>query len=163
MILATFFMGATFPVGVGLYSNRMRVLGRSIGSIYSVNTVGAIFGSLAAGFLLVPVIGTERTILTGVFLNSALAVLLLAESRGSMARARWAAIGLLIVSTVSIRGERCSGIQVHWIEAFLSTRASSKAVRDSGCRNTTPTRMSFISRRERTRIYRCGEAPTTSV
>ena len=105
MILATFFMGATFPVGVGLYSNRMRVLGRSIGSIYSVNTVGAIFGSLAAGFLLVPVIGTERTILTGVFLNSALAVLLLAESRGSMARARWAAIGLLIVSTVSMRGE----------------------------------------------------------
>ncbi len=105
MILATFFMGATFPIGVGLYSNRMQALGRSIGGIYSVNTVGAILGSLSAGFLLVPVIGTERTILTGLFLNSALALLLLARERGPTVVARWAAIGLLVVSTLSMRGE----------------------------------------------------------
>ena len=105
MIVATFFMGATFPIGVGLYSNRMRLLGRNIGGIYSVNTVGAIFGSLVAGFLLVPLIGTERTILTGLFLNSALALLLLTEERGAMVLARWAAIGLLIVSTFSMTGE----------------------------------------------------------
>ncbi len=105
MILATFFMGATFPIGAGLYSKRIRVLGRSIGSIYSVNTVGAIFGSLAAGFLLVPVIGTERTILTGLFLNSALALLLLAQERGPIALSRWVAIGLLVVSTISMKGE----------------------------------------------------------
>ena len=104
MILATFFMGATFPIGVQLYSNRMQFLGRRIGGIYSINTTGAIFGSLAAGFFLVPVIGTERTILTGLFLSSAVALMLLTEEKGKLALARWAALGLLIVSTVSMGG-----------------------------------------------------------
>ena len=104
MILATFFMGATFPIGGQLYSNRMQFLGRRIGGIYSINTTGAIFGSLAAGFFLVPVIGTERTILTGLFLSSAVALMLLTEEKGKLALARWAALGLLIVSTVSMGG-----------------------------------------------------------
>ena len=105
MILATFFMGATFPIGAQLYSKRMRVMGRRIGSVYSVNTVGAIFGSLAAGFLLVPSIGTERTILVGLFLNSAMALLLLSDARGKWVPARWAAVALLLISTLSMRGE----------------------------------------------------------
>ncbi len=105
MILATFFMGATFPIGAQLYSNRLQVLGQRIGSIYSINTVGAIFGSVAAGFVLVPVIGTERTILMGMFLNSAMALLLLSDAHPRVALTRWAAVGMLIVSTVSMRGE----------------------------------------------------------
>ena len=104
MILATFFMGATFPIGAQLYSNRLQVLGQRIGSIYSMNTVGAIFGSVAAGFVLVPVIGTERTILTGMFLNSALALLLLSDARPRAALRQWAAVGMLIVSTISMGG-----------------------------------------------------------
>ena len=104
MILATFFMGATFPIAGQLYSSRLVLLGRRIGSAYSVNTVGAIFGSLIAGFFLVPTIGTERTILTGLFLNSALALVLLAEEKGVYAAARWAGVGMLLVSTISMTG-----------------------------------------------------------
>jgi spermidine synthase len=77
MILATVCMGATFPLASQLYSNKVSVLGRNIGNIYSVNTIGAIVGSLLAGFVLIPVIGTERTILIGLFFNSAMALLLL--------------------------------------------------------------------------------------
>src|SRR5436190_10167765 len=77
MILATLCMGATFPLASQLYSNKVSVLGRNIGNIYSVNTLGAIAGSLLAGFVLIPVIGTERTILAGIFFNSAIALLLL--------------------------------------------------------------------------------------
>jgi spermidine synthase len=77
MILATLCMGATFPLASQLYSSKVSVLGRNVGNIYSVNTVGAIAGSLLAGFVLIPVIGTERTILVGVFFNSAMALLLL--------------------------------------------------------------------------------------
>src|SRR5438046_3752163 len=79
MILATLCMGATFPIASQLYSSRFKILGRSIGNIYSVNTVGAIVGSLVAGFVLMPLIGTERTILVGLFFNSAMALLLLTE------------------------------------------------------------------------------------
>ena len=73
MILSTFFMGAVFPIAVQLYSNRMRLLGRRVGGSYSFNTVGAVLGSLSAGFFLVPRFGTERTILIGLIASSALA------------------------------------------------------------------------------------------
>ena len=56
-------------------------------------------GSLVAGFVLVPLIGTERTILAGLFFNSAMALLLLTEAK--TARILQAvAVGLLLVATV---------------------------------------------------------------
>lgn len=104
MVLATFFMGATFPIAAQLYSSRIEVMGRRIGSIYSVNTVGAILGSLTAGFVLLPLIGTERTVLAGLFLNSALALLLLSEGRGRVMAGRWVSAGLLGVATLAMVG-----------------------------------------------------------
>src|SRR5688572_8122516 len=107
MIFSTICMGAALPVASQIYSNKLKVLGRSIGNIYSVNTLGAIAGSLAAGFVLVPLLGTERTILAGLFVNSAMAALILsapgAERRPNLAK--WAALALLVVATLSMRGE----------------------------------------------------------
>lgn len=103
MILATLCMGASFPIASQLYSSKFTILGRSIGNIYSVNTVGAIIGSLIAGFVLMPIIGTERTILVGLFFNSAIALLLLTEAR-TKKFAQGIAIVLLLVATVSMRG-----------------------------------------------------------
>ena len=103
MIFATLCMGATFPVASQLYSSKFTVLGRSIGNIYSVNTVGAIIGSLVAGFVLMPLIGTERTILVGLFFNAAMALLLLTEVKAPRL-AQIFAIALLVVATISMRG-----------------------------------------------------------
>src|SRR5438552_3371853 len=103
MVFATLCMGATFPVASQLYSSKVTILGRSIGNIYSFNTMGAIAGSLFAGFLLIPIIGTERTILAGLFFNAAMALLLLAEAKTSRI-AQSVAVGLLIVATLSMRG-----------------------------------------------------------
>src|SRR5688572_24263233 len=107
MIFSTVCMGAAMPVASQIYSNKLKVLGRSIGNVYSVNTLGAIAGSLAAGFVLVPLLGTERTILAGLFVNSAMAALILsapaAERRPNLAK--WAALALLVVATLSMRGE----------------------------------------------------------
>src|SRR3989454_1280637 len=80
MIFATLCMGATFPVASQLYSSKFTILGRSIGNIYSLNTLGAIAGSLFAGFVLMPIVGTERTILAGLFFNTAMALLLLTSA-----------------------------------------------------------------------------------
>jgi spermidine synthase len=103
MILATLCMGASFPIASQLYSSKFTILGRSIGNIYSVNTVGAIIGSLVAGFVLMPAIGTERTILAGLFFNSAVALLLLTEAKTSRI-GQGVAVALLLVATVSMRG-----------------------------------------------------------
>jgi spermidine synthase len=103
MILTTLCMGATFPIASQLYSNKFTVLGRSIGNIYSVNTVGAILGSLIAGFVLMPLIGTERTILAGLFFNSAMALLLLTEAKTARV-AQVFAVAILLIATLSMRG-----------------------------------------------------------
>jgi len=105
MIFATLCMGATFPVASQMYSSKFVILGRSIGNIYSVNTLGAIVGSLLAGFVLMPIIGTERTILAGLFFNSAMALVLLTESKSSGRIAQAAALILLLVATVSMKGQ----------------------------------------------------------
>src|SRR5262249_56522223 len=101
MILATICMGASFPVASQLYSSKLTILGRSVGNIYSVNTVGAIIGSLVAGFLLMPLIGTERTILVGLFFNSAMALLLFTEVKANRL-AQIFAIALLLTAAASI-------------------------------------------------------------
>jgi spermidine synthase len=103
MIFTTICMGATFPIASQLYSNKFTVLGRSIGNIYSVNTVGAILGSLIAGFVLMPLIGTERTILAGLFFNSAMALLLLTEAKTARV-AQVLAVAILLIATLSMRG-----------------------------------------------------------
>jgi spermidine synthase len=106
MILSTVSMGAAMPIASQIYSNKLTVLGRSIGNVYSVNTLGAIAGSLAAGFVLLPLLGTERAILAGLFVNSAVAALIL-SAPGAARRpnlARWVALALLLVATVSMRG-----------------------------------------------------------
>jgi spermidine synthase len=96
-------MGASFPIASQLYSRKFVFLGRSVGNIYSVNTVGAILGSLIAGFVLMPLIGTERTILAGLFFNAAMALLLLTEAKTARV-AQVVSIVLLLVATVSMKG-----------------------------------------------------------
>ena len=115
MIVATICMGATIPIASQVYSSRIKLLGGSIGSIYSVNTMGAIAGSLIAGFVLVPWIGTERTILGGLFFNAAMAALILSAPSAVRARdlAKWGAIALLLLSTVAMKG------QVFWKKESL--------------------------------------------
>ena len=103
MILATLCMGATFPIASQLYSSKFTILGRSVGNIYSINTIGAILGSLIAGFVLLPIIGTERTVLAGLFFNSAMALLLLTESKAARL-SQITAVLLLLVATLSMRG-----------------------------------------------------------
>ncbi len=106
MILSTVCMGAALPVASQIYSNKLTALGRSIGNLYSVNTLGAIAGSLAAGFVLLPVLGTERTIIVGMFLNAAMAGLILAAPAAERPRdvAKWGTVALMLVATLTVYG-----------------------------------------------------------
>ena len=63
MALPTMLIGALMPVANRIYSAAQKGIGRSIGSVYSANTIGTIIGSLTAGFLLIPFFGITRSIL----------------------------------------------------------------------------------------------------
>ncbi|MBU4457041.1 MAG: fused MFS/spermidine synthase, partial [Nanoarchaeota archaeon] len=66
IIPATLF-GATWPVMNKAYI-KVKV-GKDAGMLYSLNSVGAVFGSIAAGFLLIPSLGLMRTSITASILN----------------------------------------------------------------------------------------------
>jgi spermidine synthase len=59
-------MGFTFPLANAVVQHAERSVGRRAGVLYFANTIGAVCGSLAAGFLLLPMVGIQgsATVLT---------------------------------------------------------------------------------------------------
>ena len=76
MSLPTFLMGASFPLVTKIYTGNARQLGRSIGNVYAINTVGSILGAFCAGFLLIPLLGIRPSIVLTVALNTGIGGLL---------------------------------------------------------------------------------------
>ncbi|RKU09595.1 hypothetical protein C6503_20800 [Candidatus Poribacteria bacterium] len=81
MCLPTFLMGASFPLVTKIYTGSARQLGKSIGNVYAVNTVGSILGSFCAGFILIPLLGIRPSIVLTVALNSGIGCLLILKNR----------------------------------------------------------------------------------
>jgi spermidine synthase len=60
LIGPTIFLGATFPLVNRIYARSLPDIGKSIGTAYAVNTVGAILGAFVAGFVFIPLLGKEN-------------------------------------------------------------------------------------------------------
>ena len=69
LLVPTTLMGGTLPVLSKFLVQRERDLGPRVGQLYAINTVGALLGAGAAGFVLIGTIGEIRTTLIGVLLN----------------------------------------------------------------------------------------------
>jgi len=61
LLIPTTLMGATFPIIVKYYTQGK--IGKAIGEAYAANNLGAIVGSFAAGFILIPLIGIKGSII----------------------------------------------------------------------------------------------------
>ena len=66
LLIPTICLGAIFPLAGQIYKKENR---NTIGLIYFIDIIGAVAGSLAAGFWLIPVLGNTNTILIGAVLN----------------------------------------------------------------------------------------------
>jgi len=75
LLPSTLCIGASFPFAVRAVSDRAEAAAAASARVYAWNTVGAIVGSLAAGFVVIPVLGFERTLVTTAGLNLAAAAL----------------------------------------------------------------------------------------
>src|SRR4029079_16873833 len=107
LLPAAFLFGATFPVVVKLAPAAGRGTGGRIGRVYVMNTVGAILGSFFAGFLLLPTIGMEKTLVVVIVVAAALAFgSVLAEPGRTMPRVLvgWGAIATILA--VALLGPR---------------------------------------------------------
>jgi spermidine synthase len=69
LLAPTTLMGATLPLVMKHFVRARDVLGRLAAHFYAVNTLGALFGTLVAGFLLLPYLGMAASTLCAVAVN----------------------------------------------------------------------------------------------
>ncbi len=81
LFMPTFLMGGTLPVLVRGVTRNAAELGARLSRLYWVNTLGAVAGTFAAGFVFLPAIGIRWTLGTAVALNCAAGTLALAVAR----------------------------------------------------------------------------------
>ncbi len=111
IFLLTLLFGGVFPLAGALYSGPVRLLGRSTGTVFSANNAGAVLGSISAGFLLIPRLGTSWTYFLASALNlSVAAALLLAVPER---RRRFVAGGVLAALAAASLALWRSGDWVH--------------------------------------------------
>ena len=63
-------MGATLPMLTRYVVRSEDQIGPRVGLLYALNTVGAVGGTVTAGFLLLPALGLSGTVWVGVFVNA---------------------------------------------------------------------------------------------
>jgi predicted membrane-bound spermidine synthase len=66
-------MGVSFPLANAVIQRTEQAVGRRAGLLYLANTAGAVCGSIAAGFVLLPMLGLQRSA-TALMLVAALAI-----------------------------------------------------------------------------------------
>ena len=101
----TVLMGATLPLVSQALASGGEAPGRRVGALYAVNTWGAVTGTLAAGYFLLPPLGNRVTVWIAAGANlTAAALALTVARRGALAPP----------SVLSARGEEASS-RVAWL------------------------------------------------
>jgi len=99
------FLGAMFPLAIKFCTRDIRRVGRSVGSVAALNTIGAIVGSFAGAFVLLPALGLMNAFAFGMTLNLVVAIVLVVSSsaRGSFKKIALAASILALVNVFAFR------------------------------------------------------------
>ena len=114
----TVFLGMSLPLAARLATRTLNSLGRSVGNVFAVNTIGTVIGSLGAGLVLVPLVGVRHAMEAGVFLNLLAGLVVLAADGRWTRRLRWltavAAVAGMIMYALLVpdwgRGAMLSGV-----------------------------------------------------
>ncbi len=102
MTPTTFCIGLTFPFAAAVVADRADAVGSDVSRLYALNTMGAVVGALAGGFILLPRLGIQETLLAAVVVDLALAGAVMAE-RASSRRTKlvWSG-GLALVAAAAL-------------------------------------------------------------
>ncbi|MDE2736983.1 MAG: fused MFS/spermidine synthase [Gemmatimonadota bacterium] len=99
MLLPTVAMGVIFPLVGQIYTRQLARLGRGIGDIGAVNSLGAVGGAFVTGFVLIPLLGTEWSVKVLAALNGlvGLTLALVSQQRKRLVWSGAAGLALLLV------------------------------------------------------------------
>ena len=102
MLGPTVLMGMTFPLVARALAPVAGDVGPAVGDAYGANTLGAVLGSLATGFALVPLLGLRGATVVAAAANAVVGLTFVARSWG----ARRAAPLLLVLAALAAAGAR---------------------------------------------------------
>jgi spermidine synthase len=105
MFPATFAFGGIFPAVLQIHARSLEKVAGSVGTVYASNTLGTIIGAALAGFVLIPRIGVQPTVLAIASLEILLGLVIAVAVVGKPIRLRVAlavpmVLGLALVARV---------------------------------------------------------------
>jgi spermidine synthase len=156
MFLPTLLLGMTFPLVVCLFTQNIYRVGSSVGTTYASNTLGAIVGAFVGGFVLLPLVGMQQSIVIGALLNLVVGwALLIADPRPG--RARRLALGGAVAAAIAVLALRAPS----WDRSILTSGVTVYANRYT----SIPTDSLRVEEMHRDRVlyYREGLTATVSV
>jgi len=100
LLVPTVLMGMVFPIAVKICAPSWKAVGKRVGQVYASNTVGCVFGSFAAGFVMVPLLGLRDSFLLiiGIQLFLAVVVIFFSEKRRAVLGVPMAVVSLVVLS-----------------------------------------------------------------
>lgn len=118
MVVPAFFMGLAFPAAAAAWTRGEADAGRAVGRLVVSNTLGAILGPIASGFVLIHVLGIERSLHVLIVLNLAMGLAVVA----STGPRRWP-LGVVAVSALLVLALRIAlpGWGRVWDQKFFAT------------------------------------------
>jgi len=102
MLVPTVLMGMTFPLVSKIYTRNVNAVGSALGDVYSVNTIGGVFGSVVAGFALIPFLGVQDGIALIAGINIILGGVLIVFEPSMKYKIRMWMVGGLALLSVSV-------------------------------------------------------------
>lgn len=85
LLIPTTCMGATLPLLVRFCAEMGGDFGGKVATLYGTNTLGAVFGTVATGFVLIPTLGLSATTTSAAMVNLAIGVVALLALRSASA------------------------------------------------------------------------------
>lgn len=101
MLVPTAFLGATLPLASRIVTQSQAEVGRKVGRVFGLNTLGNLLGAAAAGLVLLPRVGIKGLFEGGIFVNLALGTALVWTSRQGTDRVR-AAVGTASLAAYAV-------------------------------------------------------------
>jgi len=101
LFLPTFLFGAAFPLVVRSVSQGTSGVGGSVGRAYSANTIGGVFGAIAAGYIILPIAGTQNGIFFASLLLVVSGIALIVKSPSPRIVGKLVAMAMAVVASVA--------------------------------------------------------------
>lgn len=131
MLIPAALMGANFPLAIRIFGRDTETRGEDAGLTFSFNTAGGIIGAFAAGFIIIPLLGLEKTnfLAFAGYLAIGFAALLIAKRQalhyaiGVGAAAAFIIGGFVFGSAPSLNyGVYYGGIRHSTVESFVTQK-----------------------------------------